>query len=164
MDLFNEMFKYEKKSLNDSFYSDFFNYNNNSYLSSSFRKFQKINLNQNPITIRSKYFKTRFKQSIYDGVKLNKVSSLITIRNNFSKMKNQIRLHKNSDRSTHSKLSVTNNSSGINNSNLFLTSEIKLKEKKLKLRNRSMDDDKIKIKINNNENTNKELNKYLYNF
>ena len=163
MNLFNDKFKYEKKNLNDSFYSDFFNYNNNSYLSSSFRKFQKINLNQNPITIRSKYFKTRFKQSIYDGVKLNKVSSLITIRNNFSKMKNQIRLHKNSDRSTHSKLSVTNNSSGINNSNLFLTSEIKLKEKKLKLRNRSMDDDKIKIKINNNENTNKELNKYLSN-
>ena len=161
MNLFNDKFKYEKKNLNDSFYSDFFNYNNNSYLSSSFRKFQKINLNQNPITIRSKYFKTRFKQSIYDGVKLNKVSSLITIRNNFSKMKNQIRLHKNSDRSTHSKLSVTNNSSGINNSNLFLTSEIKLKEKKLKLRNRSMDDDKIKI--NNNENTNKELNKYLSN-
>ena len=163
MNLFNDKFKYEKKNLNDSFYSDFFNYNNNSYLSSSFRKFQKINLNQNPITIRSKYFKTRFKQSIYDGVKLNKVSSLITIRNNFSKMKNQIRLHKNSDRSTHSKLSVTNNSSGINNSNLFLTSELKLKEKKLKLRNRSMDDDKIKIKINNNENTNKELNKYLSN-
>ena len=161
MNLFNDKFKYEKKNLNDSFYSDFFNYNNNSYLSSSFRKFQKINLNQNPITIRSKYFKTRFKQSIYDGVKLNKVSSLITIRNNFSKMKNQIRLHKNSDRSTHSKLSVTNNSSGINNSNLFLTSELKLKEKKLKLRNRSMDDDKIKI--NNNENTNKELNKYLSN-
>ena len=64
MNLFNDKFKYEKKNLNDSFYSDYFNYNNNSYLSSSFRKFQ------NPISIRSNYFKTKFKQSIYDGVKL----------------------------------------------------------------------------------------------
>ncbi len=155
MNLFNDKFKYEKKNLNDSFYSDYFNYNNNSYLSSSFRKFQ------NPISIRSNYFKTRFKQSIYDGVKLKKVSSLVTIRNNFSKMKNQIRLQKNSDRSTKSKLSVTNNSSGNNNSNLFLTGELKLKEKKSKFRNRSMDDNKTKI--NNNDNIKKDLNKVLSN-
>ena len=161
MDLFNEMFKYEKKSLNDSFYSDYFNYNNNSNLS-SLSKLKNHNLFQNQISIRSKYFRTKFKQSIYDGVKLNKVSSLISIKNNFSKMKNQIRLQKNSDYSNNSKLSITNNSTINNNSNLFLTSELKRKEKKVKIRNRSMDDDKIKIN-NNNGNTNQELNKVLNN-
>ena len=161
MDLFNEMFKYEKKSLNDSFYSDYFNYNNNSNLS-SLSKLKNHNLFQNQISIRSKYFRTKFKQSIYDGVKLNKVSSLISLKNNFSKMKNQIRLQKNSDYSNNSKLSITNNSTINNNSNLFLTSELKRKKKKKKIRNRSMDDDKIKIN-NNNDNINQELNKVLNN-
>lgn len=144
-------YKNDKKSLSNTFYSDYYYNNNSSYssfLSTSFKKSQ-YSLIQNKIPLKSKYFKTIFKQSIYDGVKINRVSSVKNLKNNFIKVKSYIRLQKKYENQPLKK-SIVNDNINKDGFSFFLTVEKEDNQK-----NKIMNEIKTKNKIKNlNDNIN----------
>ena len=144
-------YKNDKKSLYNTFYSDYYYNNNSSYssfLSTSFKKSQ-YSLIQNKIPLKSKFFKTIFKQSVYDGVKINRVSSVKNLKNNFNKVKSYIRLQKKYEKQPLKK-SIVNDNINKDRFSFFLTVEKEDNQK-----NKIMNEIKTKNKIKNlNDNIN----------